>query len=537
MMGGCAYTMRITITHFLKALGIALVFILAGILSHLPWQNEFLQTFCKLTGNVLMLALLIEWLVRIYSGVIQKAIRKYLLATALLTIYWYVIKIIKWYFVDNETVARYFWYSYYIAIVLLPLFALFTAICVAKSDNYALPQPLKLLFVPAVLLILLVLTNDWHQTVFAFRPDFVNCESEYSYQLVYYLIFIWDVLLALPALAILYKHCKIPNSKRRILLPFLFVVLAILYCIGYLFLSGTFFYRCMDLTTVFCALVYGIWNSCADTGLIHTNSKYADLFKLSNIDTLITDQDCHIVYASQNVKEIDRDSLLQAKDESITRSGHKRLRSTKIRNGYIYWIEDIREIHSLLEQLQEDKELLHGKEALLKADIEVKKKTAAVEKKLELYSKIYDGITPQFSSIDTLLREITPQNVELSLKKICFLSAYIKRRSNLLLLLEENKTLKLRELSLCLKETLNYTSLFQVEYRLNVEDDGYAGVTSLIAAYDWFENCIEPLIDHLSVLYVKLSQDEEAILLNLLAQTDDEVKTYHSTFFKGGEAS
>ena len=79
-----------------------------------------------------------------------------------------------------------------------------------------------------------MLTNDWHQTVFAFRPDFVNCESEYSYQLVYYLIFIWDVLLALPALAILYKHCKIPNSKRRILLPFLFVVLAILYCIGYL---------------------------------------------------------------------------------------------------------------------------------------------------------------------------------------------------------------------------------------------------------------------------------------------------------------
>ena len=127
---------------------------------------------------------------------------------------------------------------------------------------------------------------------------------------------------------------------------------------------------------------------------------------------------------------------------------------------------------------------------MLKADIEVKKKTAEVQKKLELYSKIYDGITPQFSSIDTLLREITPQNVELSLKKICFLSAYIKRRSNLLLLLEENKTLKLRELSLCLKETLNYTSLFQVEYRLNVEDDGYAGVTSLIAAYDWFENCI-----------------------------------------------
>ena len=114
--------MRITITHFLKALGIALVFILAGILSHLPWQNEFLQTFCKLTGNVLMLALLIEWLVRIYSGVIQKAIRKYLLATALLTIYWYVIKIIKWYFVDNETVSRYFWYSYYVAIVLFPLF-------------------------------------------------------------------------------------------------------------------------------------------------------------------------------------------------------------------------------------------------------------------------------------------------------------------------------------------------------------------------------------------------------------------------------
>ena len=92
MMGGCAYTMRITITHFLKALGIALVFILAGILSHLPWQNEFLQTFCKLTGNVLMLALLIAFFDVIFTALPNRKLsfRGQLPGAVICGVAWYV---------------------------------------------------------------------------------------------------------------------------------------------------------------------------------------------------------------------------------------------------------------------------------------------------------------------------------------------------------------------------------------------------------------------------------------------------------------
>lgn len=52
------------------------------------------------------------------------------------------------------------------------------------------------------------------------------------------------------------------GSRRWILLPFLFVALAAAYAVAYPFFSDTYLFKCMDLTTLFCGVIYGVFNTC-----------------------------------------------------------------------------------------------------------------------------------------------------------------------------------------------------------------------------------------------------------------------------------
>lgn len=528
MKGKCQFVLKSTV--------IALLFVLSGVLGHIKTPDPFLKTVFEWSSYGLALFLLVEWAIRIRTSVIHKTIRSNLLAIASLTIFWHVTKVVKWFFATDETTRRYLWYLFYVAIILLPLLSVWAALCVGRSYEYRIDRRVRMLIFPAFMLLGLVITNDRHQLVFRFRADFTNTNDEYSRNIGYYIIVAWVAIFTIWSLITLYKRCRIPDSKKRILLPFVYVFLVVVYCVGYPFLMGTFVYRCLDLTTVCCMFIYGIWNTCAAVGLINTNTRYEELFELSKINALITDTDGNVIYASKDAPELDRETLLEARERAILLPGDNYIKSTSIRGGSVYWLEDVSEVNALLEKLREDRELLCGREELLKADIEVKEKRAKVEKKLELYTKLYDGIHQQFAAIDTAFAQINDMNASQLLKRICLLSAYIKRRSNLLLLSEHEATARVRELSLALKETLNYLSLFGVECNINASDEGVADIASLIDVYSRFEKDMEELAEHMSLLYLKLSQTPEELMLNIIAQLNDsdEVRSYHISCKKGG---
>ena len=61
------------------------------------------------------------------------------------------------------------------------------AISIGKREEDPLPKSVAFLYVPAVLLVLLVLTNDLHQLVFSFPTyDTVWSDKDYSYGYGYY---------------------------------------------------------------------------------------------------------------------------------------------------------------------------------------------------------------------------------------------------------------------------------------------------------------------------------------------------------------
>lgn len=77
----------------------------------------------------------------------------------------------------------------------IPMLSVFVSRSLGKGEDFRLPRWTKLLYVPTLLLLLLVLTNDLHQQVFSF-PSGVLSDQAYRYESGYFFVLAWEALCA-----------------------------------------------------------------------------------------------------------------------------------------------------------------------------------------------------------------------------------------------------------------------------------------------------------------------------------------------------
>ena len=123
-------------------------------------SDPFLRSAFNIVTNTAEIVSVMLWCVSVKNRIINKQICRYLICVGGLMCFWLFIRAIKWYFVGNfDDVTRYLWYMFYIPMILIPLFGVFIASSIGKPENYRLPGKWKLLFIPAFVLIILILTN------------------------------------------------------------------------------------------------------------------------------------------------------------------------------------------------------------------------------------------------------------------------------------------------------------------------------------------------------------------------------------------
>lgn len=68
-------------------------------------------------------------------------------------------------------------YLYYLPMLFLPLLGVYIALSMGKPEDYRLSRRAGMLLIAPAVLFLLVITNDLHQQVFAFKAAFPGCRS------------------------------------------------------------------------------------------------------------------------------------------------------------------------------------------------------------------------------------------------------------------------------------------------------------------------------------------------------------------------
>ena len=136
----------------------------------------------SLIYTLVYFGLIIAWGISIKRRIIQKQTLKFLMAIVVLVLFWFMVRTIKFSYTEEASaMERWCWYSYYIPMLLIPSMSIFVSLSLGKSENFKLPKWTGLIYIPAIILIAFVLTNDFHQLVFIFPKGHLWTSSDYKY--------------------------------------------------------------------------------------------------------------------------------------------------------------------------------------------------------------------------------------------------------------------------------------------------------------------------------------------------------------------
>ena len=476
--------------------------------------------------NAIHIGLLIAWGISVYNRVIQFQTRRQLMIVISLMLFWFVIRLLKYEYVENPVFLHYFWYLYYLPMLFIPLCALFTAMLLGKPEMARLPRYTGILSVISTVLFTLVMTNDFHQLVFRFSQGQLWNDADYSYGPVYYGIVIWLFLCGFLFLMILLYKCRIPQSRKFIWMPGIPMGLLLVYTLLYFLRVRWLFVFFGDMTAMFCLLYAAVLESCMQTGLIQTNTGYELLFEATTIRAQITDENWITCYQS-GTSHLDAATLSKAENAPVLLNRDTLLKTHRIRGGHVAWQEDVTELSDMLERLEENQRELEDENYLEQEALNAKREVLRLQEKNRLYDLIGNYTRPQVELLDELLKkygQIGEESDKAGIAvKICVIGAYIKRCGNLLLIRESSRMGSVVELIRAMEESMQNLELTGAECSVTCNIREQVSTSLMLEMYTLFEQVIEALMGNLTCLWVNIRWKEHALLLHMEAETTAEL--------------
>ena len=481
--------------------------------------NEQLDQFFTILRAAIYIGLFVAWGISVRSRIIQPQVRRYLTAVSALMIFWMTVRSIRYSLEEALWVMRHLWYLYYLPMLFIPLLAVFIALSLGKPESFRLPKWTVLLYIPTAALLLLVLTNDLHQLVFRFPEDAVVWMNEYRYGIVYFPVVGWMVLCALTALVIMLVKCRVPNSRKVLVLPFVPVVLSVIYGALYIFQLPWLRLIAGDVTVVFCLLIAATLESCIQCGLIQSNTHYNDLLLSCTLRVQLTDPEYQRLLSSRSAEPIPLQIMRQTETGPVRLDGGLRLSGAPVRGGHVLWTEDVSELLEVLEELQDVKDSLEDNNALLRAEYTLKAREAHIAEQDRLYNIIQRETAPRIKLLAELTDAFETMGDEAQRKqilgKMAVIGAYLKRRSNLIFLADKTPLFQEKELHLAFGESMDNLELCGITCGLLSELEGPVEARQLMKMYDLFEEIVERSIDTMSTITVWIGPADGALRITI----------------------
>jgi len=475
--------------------------------------NTVAQALVRILRSMLHISLLIGWGVSLRQRIMNRQVRRSLVAVSILMAFWLTAKVIKYEFIADRCfwLGRYIWYSYYIPMILIPLLGVFIIDHIGKPEGYRNPLWMNTLYIPAFAILIGIFTNDLHQLAFDFPQGIQWFDYTYGYGPIYFAAMAWFVLFGIYFVVMLLRKSRVPGSRRMQKLPAVImggaVVFWTLYCFG--------MFREADLTVVDCMIISLLLESAIQSGLIPSNTNYHALFRSSTVAAQIIDEKYQPCFVSSAAKPL---TLKESKQiiENPVKMGSMILQAKPVKAGYVLWQDDVTEVDEMMSRLQEAQQQLGRENELLQAELKLKEQQAQLEEKTRLFDRITEEVAPQLKKMESLLAPTSdPQRVHDSMTKLCVIGSYVKRRSNLLLLGEESPIVPAREMEYCIRESLDNLQLISVTTGLAAQCEGDLLLEHIIAAYDFYEELVERLLDDITAMMVRIFCKQGMLTMNL----------------------
>ena len=467
--------------------------------------------------SAIYLFLFSVWCYSLWERIVQVQVRHYMLAISALMVLWILLRSIK-FSIDNIDAERLLWYSYYFPMLFIPMLSVFVSQSLGKGEDFRLPRWTKLLYLPTLLLLLLVLTNDLHQQVFSF-PSGILSGREYRYEVGFFFVLGWEALCGGLAFLSMVKNCRIPHSRRIRWLPLVPFALSLAYVYAYAEKIHWVWVLAGDMTVAQCLMFTGIFESCIQCGLIQSNRGYDELLEATTLPVQITDENFCTKHASATMRPpLPQSELRQITQDTVQLDDDTLLKRHKLRRGWAFWKEDVSKLNQLRQELELTCDELRDVGDVLAAENAQHARLLKLTEENRLYDMMEAQTARQIAMLQERLTELKktddPARAERLLGQIIVIGTYIKRRNNLIFVGVQRGSISVQELRLCLNESAENLCLYGAECSALIKGDGQLSIEQATAAYSLFEAVVEAELESLRSLLVSIEVGE-ALHMNL----------------------
>ena len=452
------------------------------------------------------IGILISWSVSVYDRIVNKTIRRYLIFIVGLMLLWMFIRTLRFtvfYYVFPY--GKWCWYACYISMILIPQLCLFAAKYIGTPEEYTLPKKWFLMYIPTLVLIVGILTNDLHERAFHFNQEYEIGWDVYQNGILYYIAMVWIFVCIAMMIAEIIRHCRIPETKKMLWLPVAMLGMGVLYTVLYAFDSKLFGF--IEMTAALCFTVVAIWESSIKTGLIQSNSYYNELLKCSGLGVAVVDKDYTVHYCSDDALTLSKEQMQAVIQNPMMFDGGIRVSASKIRGGYTLWQEDLSELLEILNELKELRQELKDSNAVSMENYQIDRQIRTLAEKNRLHDELHRQTAHQIDLLNDWLGKLNTTNdadeKRQLLRHIVVVGAYLKRRNNLILVSEQDGIIKEEELSLSISEIIKNLQLAGVSCAATIQFDRALPSDVAMKLLDFYEHVVENAFEHIEYLLAR----------------------------------
>ena len=210
--------------------------------------------------------------------------------------------------------------------------------------------------------------------------------------------------------------------------------------------------------------------------------------------------------------------MRRAENGTVSPDKNTLLKSHRISGGHVLWQEDITGITVLLEQLEENREKIAQGNIIEKENYDVSLKINSAREKNRLYGMLQQQTARQIELIGRQLARYDEEQDEEKrrrlLAEIAVEGAYIKRRGNLMFIMEGSEKVEISELSRALDESFANIRLLGVDCAVDCPMEGLLLCRDAARVYDFFEAVVEDSMENLQTVWLKVRELSDLFIFN-----------------------
>ena len=494
-----------------------ILFLLMGILKvAVPSDNSW-QTLVFVLSNIVYFGIVFSWGIYVERSILSAKTRRLMLSVVFFMALYLLTGFSKnRIFIDGNYAGRFLWYLYYIPQIFATFIAFIIAYRVGKQEEYRLPKIFAILFGVATVLVVLFLTNDFHQLAFSFNLDFVAWDQDYDWNTLFYISTAWIYFFLIAGVIMLSVKSR-TVSKKKAWIPVFWLL------IGSLYIFSDYIFDIWDmapynLPETHCFILIAMLESSIRIGILPSNSAYGEIVSKSSAAFQIADYENNIIYRSDNAVSLEPEQMDEAKEKRTYVDKNTLLLSNSISGGHVFWTEDMTAVNEMNEQLSQISQSLSEEGDLIRAENELREQRASIAEQTRLYDSISETVRPQLEKISRLI--IDDENFDKNMAHICILNCYVKRRSNLALLKYRKSEFSSEELYLSVKESSEYLKLHGGVSDVISDSHGFLSADSILLCFDLWQSVVEVILPDECNITAKLSFKDEFFIFRIIAETE-----------------